>query len=361
MLAVMKVNAAYVPLDAAFPARAHALHPRRRRDQGDRLDVGVRGAACAARRATRSFSTAPSAQIDAKPDASRLTDVPRRPPIRSATSSTPRARPAIRRASPSRTRASAISCASPPSFTAMQPGDRVYQGMTIAFDFSIEEIWVPLMAGATLVPARPGLTLIGDELADFLRERDVTVMACCPTLLATIEQDLPQLRILLVGGEACPQNLVARWYRPGRTHPQFLRPDRSDRHRDPDRIDAGQAGDHRRSAADLFDRHPRSGRGQDRRARRTRRDRHRRRRPRARLHESRRTDDEEVHPRFPQHPEQPVRAASIAPATSAASTRTARSNTAAASTPRSRSAAIASSSTRSKRCCSTCRRSRRPP
>ena len=49
------------------------------------------------------------------------------------------------------------------------PGDRVYQGMTIAFDFSIEEIWVPLMAGATLVPARPGLTLMGDELADFLR------------------------------------------------------------------------------------------------------------------------------------------------------------------------------------------------
>ena len=96
------------------------------------------------------------------------------------------------------------------------PGDRVYQGMTIAFDFSIEEIWVPLMAGATLVPARPGSTLMGDELADFLRERRVTVMACCPTLLATIEQDLPELRILLVGGEACPQNLVARWYRPGR-------------------------------------------------------------------------------------------------------------------------------------------------
>src|SRR2546421_1794390 len=96
------------------------------------------------------------------------------------------------------------------------PGDRVFQGMTIAFDFSIEEIWVPLMAGATLVPSRPGSSLIGEELAEFLRERRVTVMACCPTLLATIEQDLPLLRILLVGGEACPQNLVARWYRPGR-------------------------------------------------------------------------------------------------------------------------------------------------
>jgi non-ribosomal peptide synthetase-like protein len=96
------------------------------------------------------------------------------------------------------------------------PGDRVYQGMTIAFDFSVEEIWVPLMAGATLVPGLAGTTLMGDELVDFLHERRVTVMACSPTLLATIEQDVPDLRILVVGGEACPQNLVARWYRPGR-------------------------------------------------------------------------------------------------------------------------------------------------
>ena len=75
---------------------------------------------------------------------------------------------------------------------------------------------MPLMAGATLVPGPAGTTLMGDELADFLGERRVTVMACSPTLLATIEQDVPDLRILLVGGEACPQNLVARWYRPGR-------------------------------------------------------------------------------------------------------------------------------------------------
>ena len=30
--------------------------------------------------------------------------------------------------------------------------DRMYQGMTIAFDFSVEEIWVSWMSGATLVP-----------------------------------------------------------------------------------------------------------------------------------------------------------------------------------------------------------------
>lgn len=95
-------------------------------------------------------------------------------------------------------------------------GDRIYQGMTIAFDFSVEEIWVPLMAGATLIPGKPSTSLMGEELAEFLSERKVTCMACCPTLLGTIEQDLPNLRLLLVGGEACPQHLVERWYRPGR-------------------------------------------------------------------------------------------------------------------------------------------------
>jgi len=89
--------------------------------------------------------------------------------------------------------------------------------MTIAFDFSVEEIWVPLMAGATLIPAPAGGTLVGEELGEFLRRRHVSGMACCPTLLATIEEDLPELRILLVGGEACPQNLVQRWSRPGRS------------------------------------------------------------------------------------------------------------------------------------------------
>ena len=98
-----------------------------------------------------------------------------------------------------------------------RPGDRVYQGMTIAFDFSVEELWVPLIAGATLVPGKPGASLVGDDLADFLLQRKVTGLCCVPTLLATIEKDLPDLRILLVSGEACPHNLMVRWHRPGRT------------------------------------------------------------------------------------------------------------------------------------------------
>lgn len=98
----------------------------------------------------------------------------------------------------------------------IRKGDRVYQGMTIAFDFSVEELWVPLMVGATLVPAGPGSTLVGEELADYLRDNRITVLCCVPTLLATIESDLPDLRILLVSGESCPHNLVKRWHRKDR-------------------------------------------------------------------------------------------------------------------------------------------------
>ncbi len=98
----------------------------------------------------------------------------------------------------------------------LRPDDRVYQGMTIAFDFSVEEIWVPWVAGATLVPKPPGAALLGAELSAFLVARRVTALCCVPTLLATLEDELPQLRFLLVSGEACPQDLIGRWHRPDR-------------------------------------------------------------------------------------------------------------------------------------------------
>ena len=97
-----------------------------------------------------------------------------------------------------------------------RPGDRVYQGMSFAFDFSIEELWVPLVAGATLVPNTSSKTLFGDELADFLARRGVTCFCGVPTLIASLEHDLPLLRLLLIGGESCPPALVERWAAPGR-------------------------------------------------------------------------------------------------------------------------------------------------
>lgn len=94
--------------------------------------------------------------------------------------------------------------------------DRVYQGMTIAFDFSVEEIWVAWMVGATLVPKPGRSSMLGAELAEYLQEKRITALCCVPTLLATLDEDLPDLRFLLVSGEACPKDLVMRWHRPGR-------------------------------------------------------------------------------------------------------------------------------------------------
>ncbi|HHY50704.1 MAG TPA: amino acid adenylation domain-containing protein, partial [Alphaproteobacteria bacterium] len=98
----------------------------------------------------------------------------------------------------------------------IRPDDRMYQGLTIAFDFAVEEIWVPLIVGATLVPGPAGARLLGKDLGDYLAEKRITALCCVPTLLATLEAELPLLRYIMVSGEACPQDLVARWQRPGR-------------------------------------------------------------------------------------------------------------------------------------------------
>jgi non-ribosomal peptide synthetase-like protein len=94
--------------------------------------------------------------------------------------------------------------------------DRVYQGMSTAFDFSFEEIWPTWIAGATLVAGPTDSRRLGHGLTEFLNEHKITVLYCVPTLLATIDEDIPSIRSLMVGGEACPADLVRRWYRPGR-------------------------------------------------------------------------------------------------------------------------------------------------
>ncbi len=94
--------------------------------------------------------------------------------------------------------------------------DRVYQSLTLAFDYSFEEIWVPLLSGACLVPAPIGVNLVGSELTEFLQDQKITAYCSVPTVLATIEEDLPDLRLLIVSGEACPSDLAKRWAVPGR-------------------------------------------------------------------------------------------------------------------------------------------------
>ncbi len=94
--------------------------------------------------------------------------------------------------------------------------DRVYQGFSIAFDASVEEIWLAFAAGATLVVGTDDMIHAGAGLSRMLTEARVTVLSCVPTLLAMLEDDLPTVRLLILGGEVCPQHLVARWCSPSR-------------------------------------------------------------------------------------------------------------------------------------------------
>ncbi len=94
--------------------------------------------------------------------------------------------------------------------------DRVYQGFSLAFDASVEEVWMAFSTGATLMTATPEMSHAGPGLSALLEEAQVTVVSCVPTLLAMLTDDISTLRLLIVGGEACGDDLVRRWCRPGR-------------------------------------------------------------------------------------------------------------------------------------------------
>jgi non-ribosomal peptide synthetase component F len=72
------------------------------------------------------------------------------------------------------------------------------------------------MAGATLVPARPGVTMLGEELARSCASSASPSWPAARHCLRPSIRSCPNCVLLLVGGEACPHNLVKRWYRPGR-------------------------------------------------------------------------------------------------------------------------------------------------
>jgi amino acid adenylation domain-containing protein/non-ribosomal peptide synthase protein (TIGR01720 family) len=95
------------------------------------------------------------------------------------------------------------------------PESRVLQMIPLSFDASLAEIFRPLAAGATLVQARKEDTLPGPGLAQLLKDLGITVATLVPSVLGTLPvwEDLPALRTLNVGGEACPPELAARWGR----------------------------------------------------------------------------------------------------------------------------------------------------
>jgi non-ribosomal peptide synthetase-like protein len=99
----------------------------------------------------------------------------------------------------------------------LAPGDRVMAGLSVAFDASCEEMWLAWRHGACLVPAPRSLVKSGGDLGPWMIANGITVVSTVPTLVSLWPAGvLDDVRLLIVGGEACPPEIGERLAGPDR-------------------------------------------------------------------------------------------------------------------------------------------------
>jgi amino acid adenylation domain-containing protein/non-ribosomal peptide synthase protein (TIGR01720 family) len=97
----------------------------------------------------------------------------------------------------------------------VRPGDRVLAFSSPSFDASVLELCLALPNGAALVIPPPG-PLLGEHLGAALRDGRINHTFIPPVAMATVPaMALPDLKTLMVGGDACTAALVRQWA-PGR-------------------------------------------------------------------------------------------------------------------------------------------------
>ena len=98
---------------------------------------------------------------------------------------------------------------------ALNEADVFLQKTPIGFDASVWEFYVPLLAGAKLVMARPGGHQDSSYLVQTIIEHGVTVVQIVPMLLRMLVEEpglssCANLRLVFCGGEALSEELAAR-------------------------------------------------------------------------------------------------------------------------------------------------------
>ncbi|WP_308163362.1 non-ribosomal peptide synthetase [Nocardia alni] len=90
-----------------------------------------------------------------------------------------------------------------------------------SFDASVLELLLGFAAGAAIVVAPAGM-YGGAELAELLRAERVSHAFVTPAALATVSPEgLEDLEAVIVGGDACPEDLVAAWTAEHRMHNMY--------------------------------------------------------------------------------------------------------------------------------------------
>ncbi|MBD2819268.1 amino acid adenylation domain-containing protein [Xenorhabdus sp. 42] len=100
-----------------------------------------------------------------------------------------------------------------------QPGDRILQFATVAFDTSVSDIFPTLASGATLVLRPPHIRIPDTTFVTFLREQKITIMDM-PTafwhhwvqeMMAGRSHFSPYLHTIIVGGEKAEHRHLMGW------------------------------------------------------------------------------------------------------------------------------------------------------
>lgn len=95
---------------------------------------------------------------------------------------------------------------------AIQPTSRILQFVSLGFDVATSDWAMALCAGATLCLTPDDARLPGLSLLQVLRQQAITHIELPASVLAALPfAELPALQTIIVGGEACSPELVAKW------------------------------------------------------------------------------------------------------------------------------------------------------
>ncbi|MDH6196198.1 amino acid adenylation domain-containing protein [Mycobacterium frederiksbergense] len=98
---------------------------------------------------------------------------------------------------------------------AMGPGQVWAQCSSLAFDYSVWEIWGALLHGGRLVVVPESVTRSAQELQQLLIDEHVSVLSQTPSAVAMLSVQGLESTALMVAAEACPAEVVDQWA-PGR-------------------------------------------------------------------------------------------------------------------------------------------------
>ncbi len=94
----------------------------------------------------------------------------------------------------------------------LKPGKRVLQFFSVSFDGSVADIFMALFSGSTLYIVPREIILGGEALVQFLENNGITHMVLTPSLLTHLpKRELPELEVIVCGGENYSPELVLNW------------------------------------------------------------------------------------------------------------------------------------------------------